>query len=190
MSVKRVEAAPAPQELWADDDLIAVFQPGRGNALVVCFPTSGTFDQANRPLAPPPNSIFDDERENSVLYVRDYSWGWLAKPGQFDRAVEFIERAAERSKASNIVAFGASAGGTSALLIHARFRFDGLLAISPQLDLGNLFRAFDPRHRKWLQYVPDNLEIPPSALNLLKGIIFSSAMVFAVLMRHTLFFAP
>lgn len=95
-----------------------------------------------------------------VLSAQDVKWGWLSGPGAKAELVSGIEAYLRANNISRVVAYGNSSGATNLLDLCGDLPIDAVLAVSPQIDLQNAFRAFDRRQADWANWVVDHGCLP------------------------------
>ncbi len=143
---KVANAAPAPRPmevLRMDDDLCVWRIAGTSDRLLISMSGIGDTD-ADQPA--PQFMSFAQGTTDTMLFIADPRRSWLSRPGIIDEIKALIETEAARASAQQIVIFGASMGGFSALAMPAFTRIHAAIAFSPQFSVDP---AVVPDETRW-----------------------------------------
>jgi hypothetical protein len=127
--------------LRMDDDLCVWRIAGTSDRLLISMSGIGDTD-ADQPA--PQFMSFAQGTTDTMLFIADPRRSWLSRPGIIDEIKALIETEAARASAQQIVIFGASMGGFSALPCLP----------SPTFTLPSRFRLNSRSTRRWCLMKP------------------------------------
>ncbi|MFY0659478.1 MAG: hypothetical protein JXR15_03225 [Shimia sp.] len=155
-----VSALPNPIELVETSAVRLAALPGRSDTAVILLRSFNPKVHTNPKVSYPLAEYVWADGQRHVLVVQDLLWGWLSAPGAKSLLLEGIKAYFESNNISRVFAVGNSAGGSILMDLCGDVKIDALLAISPQIDLGPAYRAFDRRQSDWSDWLDDTAQLP------------------------------
>jgi hypothetical protein len=155
-----VSAFPNPKELVNSPTVSLAALPGQSNTAVILLRSYNPKVHTNAKVSYPLTEYVWAEGKRHVLVVQDLLWGWLSAPGAKSLLLEGIKSYLSSNNISRVFAVGNSAGGSILMDLCGDLKIDAMLAISPQIDLGAAYRAFDRRQSDWNEWVEEGTELP------------------------------
>ncbi len=121
------------------------YLPGSTKGLVVSFSGVGSKRHQEPPLEF--YKIAGNGGKNHVLFITDINRSWLNTPKMAAKIVKVIEQYAKRINADSVTAIGNSMGGTMALHLSKKTRFDHVIALVPQYSVDP---KLVPEETRWM----------------------------------------
>ncbi|TCL01615.1 hypothetical protein BXY66_2930 [Shimia isoporae] len=146
--------------LLKSGDVEVRLYPGTGPDTVVSFFAQNPKSDAALPNRESFVNAASNNGTRSVITILDLQWTWLSAQGVRASIVEAIEEAFEDLPRGLWVGVGNSSGASILLSMCGDLKLDAAFAIAPQIDLGPVFEAFDPRQSDWRGWLPENADVP------------------------------
>jgi hypothetical protein len=150
----------AQEIVHSDDDVSVVLRKGTGDTLVILFPSVAP-DRLDHAVIPERAiARYGGGGAYHVLAIYDPKWDWFSRAGVKAKIGNLIDGVRDRLSPRKIVATGGSGGGTMALDLCRYQSVDAVLALNPQIDMGDAMTAFDRRGKKWRGFLHSDGELP------------------------------